>query len=176
MICRSKRGQAERRELRFGNPVMEQDTRDVSLDGSVVLFTPKEFDVLVFLALSPRRVYSKAQLLREVCGSSPQCQEHTTVGEHCIVFDANSTRTAGSVGSRRFVVWGIGSYRPLSAGGRWSQRRLRCDALSTVRSVWALGSAMMRADGAISRLLTTSVAATRPSCSRTIASARPAFE
>jgi len=37
---------------------------------------------LAFLACSPRRVYSKSQLLRDVWGSSPDWQDDTTVGEH----------------------------------------------------------------------------------------------
>jgi two-component system phosphate regulon response regulator PhoB len=79
---RNRRGQPERHQLRFGSLVIDQDTRDVLLDGVVVPLTPKEFDVLAFLASSPRRVYSKGQLLRDVWGSSPDWQDDTTVGEH----------------------------------------------------------------------------------------------
>lgn len=79
---RNNRGQAERRELRFDGLLIEQHSRDVWLDDSRIQLTPKEFDVLVFLARSPRRVYSKGQLLREVWGSSPEWQNDATVGEH----------------------------------------------------------------------------------------------
>ncbi len=79
---RQHRGQSERRQLRFAGLVIDQDTRDVLLDGVPVPLTPKEFDVLAFLAGSPRRVYSKGQLLRDVWGSSPEWQDDTTVGEH----------------------------------------------------------------------------------------------
>jgi two-component system phosphate regulon response regulator PhoB len=79
---RHHRGQLARRQLRFGSLVIDQDTRDVLLDGVLVPLTPKEFDVLAFLASSPRRVYSKSQLLRDVWGSSPDWQDDTTVGEH----------------------------------------------------------------------------------------------
>jgi len=79
---RNQRGQPERRQLSFGSLVIDQDTRDVLLDGVLLSFTPKEFDVLAFLACSPRRVYSKSQLLRDVWGSSPDWQDDTTVGEH----------------------------------------------------------------------------------------------
>ena len=79
---RNQRGQPERRQLSFGSLVIDPDTRDVLLDGVLLSFTPKEFDVLAFLACSPRRVYSKSQLLRDVWGSSPDWQDDTTVGEH----------------------------------------------------------------------------------------------
>jgi DNA-binding response OmpR family regulator len=79
---RTQRGHAARRQLRFGGLVIDRDTRDVTLDGEVVPLTPKEFDVLAHLAGSPRRVYSKGQLLRDVWDSSPDWQDDTTVGEH----------------------------------------------------------------------------------------------
>ena len=43
--------------------------------------TNKEFDVLAHLAGSPRRVFSRAELLRDVWGSSPEWQRSTTVTE-----------------------------------------------------------------------------------------------
>ncbi len=79
---RAHRGDRDRHQLVFDGLVIDEDTRDVILDGVAVALTPKEFDVLVFLARSPRRVYSKAQLLRDVWGSSPDWQDDTTVGEH----------------------------------------------------------------------------------------------
>jgi DNA-binding response OmpR family regulator len=79
---RAHRGHHDRHRLVFGGLTIDEDTRDVVLDGVAVPLTPKEFDVLVFLARSPRRVYSKAQLLRDVWGSSPDWQDDTTVGEH----------------------------------------------------------------------------------------------
>jgi len=79
---RNHRGQSDRHQLRFAGLVIDQDTRDVLLDGVPVQLTPKEFDVLAFLAGSPRRVYSKGQLLRDVWGSSSDWQDDTTVGEH----------------------------------------------------------------------------------------------
>ena len=79
---RNRRSQNAQHQLRFGGLVIDQDTRDVTLDGVLVPLTPKEFDVLAFLASSPRRVFSKGQLLRDVWGSSPDWQDDTTVGEH----------------------------------------------------------------------------------------------
>src|SRR3954451_1149245 len=49
--------------LRFGRLTTDPATRDVSLDGSVVDMTAKEFDLLAFLADSPRRVFTREQVL-----------------------------------------------------------------------------------------------------------------
>ena len=56
--------------------------RRVLRDGYVVELTPKEFDLLAFLASTPARVFSRAELLREVWGSSVEWQDPSTVTEH----------------------------------------------------------------------------------------------
>jgi DNA-binding response OmpR family regulator len=44
--------------------------------------TTKEFDLLHFLASSPRQVFSREQLLDHVWSSSPEWQTDATVTEH----------------------------------------------------------------------------------------------
>ena len=44
--------------------------------------TPKEFDLLAFLATHPRRVFSRAQLLDRVWNSSSEWLGEATVTEH----------------------------------------------------------------------------------------------
>ena len=44
--------------------------------------TVQEFDLLVFLARTPRQVYTRAQLLRHVWASSERWQDDNTVAEH----------------------------------------------------------------------------------------------
>jgi DNA-binding response OmpR family regulator len=44
--------------------------------------TPKEFDLLAFLARSPRQVFSRAQLLEQVWDSSADWQDPSTVTVH----------------------------------------------------------------------------------------------
>jgi DNA-binding response OmpR family regulator len=56
--------------------------REVRADGRVVALTPLEFALLVFLAGSPRRVFSRAELLRGVWGSHADWQTPATVTEH----------------------------------------------------------------------------------------------
>jgi len=44
--------------------------------------TPKEFDLLAFLAASPRQVFSRGQLLEQVWDSSAEWQDPSTVTVH----------------------------------------------------------------------------------------------
>jgi DNA-binding response OmpR family regulator len=68
--------------LTFDDLVIDLDARTVTVAGHVVQLTPLELDLLVFLAGTPRYVYSRAQLLREVWGSSANWQTEATVTEH----------------------------------------------------------------------------------------------
>ncbi len=68
--------------LRFGELHIDPRSREVTLDGRIIEMTPKEFDVLTFLASSPRQVFSRAQLLESVWQSSPDWQDPATVTVH----------------------------------------------------------------------------------------------
>jgi DNA-binding response OmpR family regulator len=68
--------------MTFGPLTINPLSRDVILDGEPVDLTPKEFDVLAFLAASPRQVFSRAQLLESVWQSSPEWQDPATVTVH----------------------------------------------------------------------------------------------
>lgn len=68
--------------LVFGDLAINEATHDVSVKGDAVALTPKEFDLLVFLARSPRHVYTRQQLLQHVWGSSDRWQDANTVAEH----------------------------------------------------------------------------------------------
>lgn len=69
-------------ELVFEGLLIDQLTRDVIVDGRLVELTPREYDVLVFFARSPRQVFNRAQLLEQVWESSPTWQDDNTVVEH----------------------------------------------------------------------------------------------
>ena len=66
----------------YDNLTIDPMSREVVLDGKVVEMTPKEFEVLAFLAASPRQVFSRAQLLESVWQSSPEWQDPATVTVH----------------------------------------------------------------------------------------------
>jgi DNA-binding response OmpR family regulator len=62
--------------------VIDRQARDVVVDGAVVTMPPLEFDLLVCLASSPREVFSRADLLEKVWGSSAEWQDPSTVTVH----------------------------------------------------------------------------------------------
>ena len=68
--------------LSFNGLVIDLGPRDVVLRGEKVEVTAKEFDLLAFLAGSPRQVFSRDQLLHQVWGSSSDWQSDATVTEH----------------------------------------------------------------------------------------------
>ena len=66
----------------FSGLTIDIETREVMLDGAVVVTTAREFDLLAFLARSPRQVFSRQQLLEHVWDSSAEWQDAATVTEH----------------------------------------------------------------------------------------------
>jgi DNA-binding response OmpR family regulator len=66
----------------LGDLSIDVNSREASLRGTQLTFTAKEFDLLVFLAATPRRVFSRQQLLESVWGSSGEWQDEATVTEH----------------------------------------------------------------------------------------------
>ena len=77
--CRQPVGPAP---VSFGRLSVFLAEREVRLDGRLVETTPLEFDLLARLVSSPRRVFSRAELLEEVWGSSGAWQSPATVTEH----------------------------------------------------------------------------------------------
>ena len=74
--------QGKTRVMQFGDLVIDADARQVRLRGELVDMAPKEFDLLHFLASSPRRAYSRQMLLEKVWQSSAEWQQAATVTEH----------------------------------------------------------------------------------------------
>jgi len=68
--------------LQFGPLRIDPGTREVELDGVLVELTAKEFDLVLFMARSPRQVFSRQQLLEQVWASSSEWQDEATVTEH----------------------------------------------------------------------------------------------
>jgi DNA-binding response OmpR family regulator len=61
---------------------IDRRSREVTVRGVHVALTTKEFDLLAFLASSPREVFSREQLLRRVWSSTTAWQDPSTVTEH----------------------------------------------------------------------------------------------
>ena len=68
--------------LSFDGLTIDLAAHDVIVDDTPVALTAKEFELLAFLASSPRRVFSKEVLLDRVWGSSAEWQDTATVSEH----------------------------------------------------------------------------------------------
>jgi DNA-binding response OmpR family regulator len=68
--------------IEFDGLTIDPLAREVRLADVCVDLTPKEFDVLAFLASAPRQVFSRAQLLEQVWQSSPDWQDPATVTVH----------------------------------------------------------------------------------------------
>ena len=66
----------------FDGLLIDLQTRDVTVRQEQVDLTAKEFDLLAFLAGSPRQVFSREQLLRQVWESSSDWQSDATITEH----------------------------------------------------------------------------------------------
>ena len=93
--------------LDFGELRVDPRSREVTIEGRQIALTPKEFDLLAFLARSPRQVFSRRQLLSHVWDSSPDFQDPATVTVHVgrlrqkIEHDPDQPRWLTTV-------WGIG--------------------------------------------------------------------
>jgi DNA-binding response OmpR family regulator len=81
-VLRRTRAGAATEALDFGDLRVDVGAREVTVGGRHVSLTPKEFDLLAFLARSPRRVFSRRQLLAGVWDSSPDYQDGATVTVH----------------------------------------------------------------------------------------------
>lgn len=82
VLRRGTRTQESSRVLQFGELAIDLSAREVRVGGRLVETTAKEFDLLAFLASSPRQVFTREQLLSHVWDSSSQWQDDGTVTEH----------------------------------------------------------------------------------------------
>jgi DNA-binding response OmpR family regulator len=83
-VLRRTRGRraAHLSSLVFDELEINPDAREVRVNGRKIELTAKEFELLVFLARSPRRVFTRGQLLAQVWDSSSEWQDANTVTEH----------------------------------------------------------------------------------------------
>ena len=70
------------RRAGFGDLEIDFQAREVHLRGDIVELTAREFDLLAFLARSPRHVFSHEELLAGVWHSTREWQDPSTVTEH----------------------------------------------------------------------------------------------
>ncbi len=92
--------------IEAGSLLIDVSGRNVSIDTQAIELTAKEFDLLLYFARHPGRVFSRAQLLDQVWGYSHNGYEHT-VNSHI-----NRLRKKIEVdpAQARYIetVWGVG--------------------------------------------------------------------
>ena len=68
--------------LAFDGLAIDLGAREVNVAGQTVELRPREFDLLAFLAASPRQVFSRAQILERVWDSPVEFQDLSTITVH----------------------------------------------------------------------------------------------
>lgn len=96
----------DRSVLTFGELAIAVDRRQVTLDDAVVDLTAKEFDLLVWFARHPGRVFTREQLLDAVWGYSHAGYGHT-VNSHINRLRAKIERDPG-LPTFVLTVWSVG--------------------------------------------------------------------
>jgi DNA-binding response OmpR family regulator len=81
VLRRTRHADEEGMPLGFGDFMVDPIRREVFVQGRAVRLTAREFDLLLFLARHPGRVFTRAQLLRQVWGDDAILGE-ATVTEH----------------------------------------------------------------------------------------------
>lgn len=99
-------GEPASETLDFGELHIDVERRAVSVRGDRVELTAKEFELLLFFAHHPGRVYSRVQLLDQVWGYGHEGYEHT-VNSHINRLRAKIEKDPAKP---RYVltVWGVG--------------------------------------------------------------------
>jgi DNA-binding response OmpR family regulator len=98
--------ESEAQLLRFDGLEIDPGPRQVRVDGGEIALTPKEFDLLLFLASRPRVAFSRAQLLEELWdlafdGDPSVVTVHVRRLREKIESDPSAPR-------RLITVWGVG--------------------------------------------------------------------
>lgn len=92
--------------LRFSGLSINLDAREVEIEGNKISLTPKEFELLTFLAKNAGRVYTREQLLEHVWGYDFY-GDFRTVDTHIKKLREKLSRHGGSA-NLISTVWGVG--------------------------------------------------------------------
>jgi len=93
-------------QLTFGDLVIDVGRRRVQVAGREVTLTAKEFDLLLYFARHPGRVYNRAELLDKVWGYGHEGYEHT-VNSHINRLRAKIEQDPAKP-HYVLTVWGVG--------------------------------------------------------------------
>ena len=92
--------------IQAGDMIINTEKRSVTINGSIVDTTSKEFDLLLHFARNPERVFTRSQLLDKVWGYGHEGYEHT-VNSH---INRLRSKIEDNPAKPRFIltVWGVG--------------------------------------------------------------------
>ena len=102
----ARRAPVQLRTIHFADLAVDLDRREALRAGTALDLTAKEFDLLAFLMQHPARVFSRAQLLDQVWGSTHETFEHT-VNSH---INRLRAKVEPDPARPRYIetVWGVG--------------------------------------------------------------------
>ncbi|SDC41518.1 response regulator transcription factor [Shouchella lonarensis] len=93
--------------LVFGPLTIDDDAHRVTVDGEVLNLTPKEYELLLYLAQSPDKVFSREQLLKDVWHYE-FFGDLRTVDTHVKRLREKLTRISPDFSAMISTVWGVG--------------------------------------------------------------------
>ena len=93
--------------LVFPHLTIDKDAYEVIVDGQQVHLTPKEYDLLYYLASSPNKVFSREELLRDVW-QYEFFGDLRTVDTHIKRLREKLNKTSPEAASMIATVWGVG--------------------------------------------------------------------
>lgn len=98
--------EAEEKELRFDDLYINVGMRIVELNGNRIELSPKEFDLLIYLASHPGRTYTRMQLLNQIWGYEFEGFEHT-VNSH---INRLRSKIETNMNEPQYILttWGVG--------------------------------------------------------------------
>ncbi|MBE3587750.1 MAG: response regulator transcription factor [Thermoanaerobacteraceae bacterium] len=99
-------GRQEQELLRYNGLIIDSSSRKVEINGQPVNLTPKEYELLYFLAQSPGRVFTREQLLEKVWGYD-FFGDMRTVDTHITRLREKLSRVTGAP-QYIVTVWGVG--------------------------------------------------------------------
>ncbi|WP_297096194.1 response regulator transcription factor [uncultured Draconibacterium sp.] len=101
-----KGSETEEKEIRFDDLYINVGMRIVELNGNRIELSPKEFDLLIYLASHPGRTYSRMQLLNQIWGYEFEGFEHT-VNSH---INRLRSKIETNMNEPQYILttWGVG--------------------------------------------------------------------
>jgi len=103
---KSNSGEAVEKEIRIKDLYINVPKRIVKTYGNPIELSPKEFDLLVFLASNPGKTYNRSQLLNKIWGVDFEGYEHT-VNSH---INRLRSKIEKDMNAPQFILttWGVG--------------------------------------------------------------------